>query len=190
MATTLIVPGLRGSGDAHWQTWFEQELENVERVHQADWSQPDLELWSQQVINAIDASKGPVWLVAHSFGVLASVTAIQQRAKKVAGAMLVAPADPAKFGIEDRIPNKSIDVDSVVVASTNDPWLSPVNATLWADRWGSRLINLGRVGHINVASGFGPWPEGLAIFSDLMNQRPSATARRGALGQERWSLAS
>ncbi|HET8706331.1 MAG TPA: alpha/beta hydrolase [Pseudomonadales bacterium] len=190
MATTLIVPGLRGSGDAHWQTWFEQQLDDVERVHQADWEQPDLASWSQQVIAAIDASKRPVWLVAHSFGVLASVVAIQQRAKKVAGAMLVAPADPEKFGIETLIPNGLIEVDSVVVASTNDPWLTPLKATYWADRWGSRLLNLGRVGHINVDSGFGPWPEGLAIYADLINQRPSATARRGALAQQRWSLAS
>jgi len=171
MATTLIIPGLNGSGDAHWQTWFEQELADTERVHQSDWARPDLTEWSQQIIHAVDASKGPVWLVAHSFGVLASTLAIQQRARKIAGALLVAPADPVKFGVEQRVPVLPLEVETVVVASRNDPWLSPVKATLWADRWGSTLINLGRVGHINVDSGFGPWPEGLAIFADLVNQR-------------------
>lgn len=190
MATTLIIPGLRGSGEAHWQSWFELEIQNTERVNQADWSQPDIDTWTQQLISAIDESKRPVWLVAHSFGCLAAASAIEKRAKKVAGAMLVAPADPEKFGIEHLLPNKPLDVQSIVVASTNDPWLTPLKATLWADRWGSRLINLGRVGHINVDSGFGPWPEGLVIYSDLVNEHTTATARRGSLWQDRWSLAS
>ena len=32
MDTTLIVPGLHGSGADHWQTWFEQKLPDAVRV--------------------------------------------------------------------------------------------------------------------------------------------------------------
>ena len=30
--TTLIVPGLHGSGPAHWQTWFETQVPGALRV--------------------------------------------------------------------------------------------------------------------------------------------------------------
>ena len=40
--------------------------------------------------DAIDRAPGPVWLVAHSFGCLASVVAAADRPERVAGLMLVA----------------------------------------------------------------------------------------------------
>ena len=42
METILIVPGLRGSGPRHWQSWFEKRLPNCKRVMQQDWDKPDL----------------------------------------------------------------------------------------------------------------------------------------------------
>ena len=36
----LIVPGFHGSGEAHWQTWLEQELPNADRVRGIDWESP------------------------------------------------------------------------------------------------------------------------------------------------------
>ena len=38
MDTTLIVPGLHGSGPDHWQSWFERRIPNCVRVVQSDWS--------------------------------------------------------------------------------------------------------------------------------------------------------
>jgi hypothetical protein len=40
-------------------------------------------------------------------------------------------------------------------------------AGFWADRWGSRLVHIGRAGHINAESGFGPWPQGLELLRTL-----------------------
>jgi len=42
-----------------------------------------------------------------------------------------------------------------------------------ADRWGSLLINAGRSGHINVESGFGPWPDGLNMLRSLQRVQDS-----------------
>ncbi len=50
---------------------------------------------------------------------------------------------------------------SIVVASTDDPCVSLDRAELFARSWGSRLVNLGKAGHINSASRLGSWPEGL-----------------------------
>jgi predicted alpha/beta hydrolase family esterase len=56
---------------------------------------------------------------------------------------------------------------SVLVASENDSHLEWERAQWFARHWGSRLVNLGRAGHINVESGFGPWPEGEALLREL-----------------------
>jgi predicted alpha/beta hydrolase family esterase len=33
--------------------------------------------------------------------------------------------------------------------------------------WGSEFMMIGEAGHINSASGFGDWPEGLALLNTL-----------------------
>ncbi|MDH4981716.1 alpha/beta hydrolase [Hyphomicrobium sp. D-2] len=184
MTTYLIVPGLHGSGTDHWQTWLEARLPNVERVHQADWGTPNLELWSARVRAAIDRADGPVVLVAHSFGCLASVEAAAQRPDRVGALMLVAPADPERFDVGVFLQDGRLRAPSVVVASTNDPWMSFDGAAHWASAWGAELINLGPAGHINAAAGFGAWPRGLKILADLRNRvSPSAprSIRRDAV---------
>ena len=56
---------------------------------------------------------------------------------------------------------------SVVVASTNDPFVTLERAELFAASWGSRLIKLPNAGHINTASGHGPWPEGEGWLEEM-----------------------
>jgi len=138
--------------------------------------------WAQAVRDGIDRAPGPVWLVAHSFGCLAAVLAAGSRRERVAGLMLVAPADPERFtpqGLRDAktlpelpslarwIPRSPLGAPSLVVASTNDPWVRLSSAAYWAQCWGSQLENIGAAGHINVDSGHGPWPHGLALFKAL-----------------------
>jgi predicted alpha/beta hydrolase family esterase len=36
-----------------------------------------------------------------------------------------------------------------------------------ARAWGSRLVDLGEVGHLNPASGFGEWPRALSLIDEL-----------------------
>jgi hypothetical protein len=174
MKAVLIVPGLGDSGPGHWQTWWEAQDGNARRVHQTDWRTPELERWSARVGEAIGQAQGPVWLVAHSFGCLASVQAAAARPERVAGALLVAPASPAKCGLERSLPRRPLPFPSLVVASLDDPWLPFAAATAWSKRWGSRLVGLGHAGHINVDSGYGPWPEGRTLLEQLQ-----ATAMAG-----------
>jgi uncharacterized protein len=169
MSTILIVPGLHGSGEAHWQTWFEKRLTGCERIEQSDWDTPELPRWAGSVRRALDHSVGQVWIVAHSFGCLAAMHAAWDYRERIAGAMLVAPADPEKFDVGPMLPDEHLGFPSVVVASTNDPWMSLPKAAYWADRWGSRFINIGAAGHINADAGYGPWLDGLEIFEQLRN---------------------
>jgi hypothetical protein len=52
----------------------------------------------------------------------------------------------------------------VLVASTDDPWLPFHRALEWSGFWKSKLVVMDRAGHINAASGYGPWPEGRELF--------------------------
>jgi predicted alpha/beta hydrolase family esterase len=55
-----------------------------------------------------------------------------------------------------------------VAASGNDP-LAPFGRVVGlAWDWGSRLANLGEVGHLNPASGFGAWPRALELMAELI----------------------
>lgn len=172
MGAMLIVPGLGGSGPAHWQTWWQDRTPESRRVAQEDWNEPDLERWSRRVGTALDHAEEPAWLVAHSFGCLASVRAGAARPGRVAGALLVAPADPARFGHEALLPHEALPFPTLVVGSENDPWMSLPRAAHWAGVWGGDWVNLGRAGHINAESGFGPWPEGLGLFESFRAHRP------------------
>ena len=48
--------------------------------------------------------------------------------------------------------------------------VSPNRAADMATAWGSELHFAGEAGHINLASGHGPWPEGLLMFTRLMQR--------------------
>lgn len=178
MTTTLIVPGLHSSGPAHWQTWFEHNLPGSVRVIQRDWKDANLPDWSSRVRREISRNPGRIYIVAHSFGALAAAQAAFDHSERIAGAMLVAPADPEKFGITDNLPSVPLPFRTVVVASTNDPWIRLERAADLADLWGADLINLGEAGHINAESGFGPWPEGLAILERLRRSHVSESERQ------------
>lgn len=175
MATTLIVPGLRNSGPTHWQSWFATQLPDTRRVEQADWERTCLSDWAARVRAEIDAVGDTVWIVAHSFGCLASVTAAFERADRILGALLVAPADPHRFGEPTALLEEALPFPSLVVSSSNDPWVKASAAEYWAGQWGSDYLNIGDAGHINVDSGHGPWPDGLLLFKRLQSASAPAT---------------
>lgn len=208
--TTLIVPGFHGSGPLHWQTWIEHRLAGAQRVRGIDWEQPVLARWAGAVRDEIDAAPHAVFLVAHSYGCLASVVAAADRPEKVAGALLVAPADPQRFGpfglremadegssVAAWLPDTPLECPSIVVASRNDPWVKFDSAAFWAERWGSRLMDIGDAGHINTESGYGPWPFGLDLLvamqrvhddvplGAISSQANSQRGRHGALARIR-----
>ncbi|MGH8773106.1 MAG: RBBP9/YdeN family alpha/beta hydrolase, partial [Burkholderiales bacterium] len=117
METILIVPGLGDSSGNHWQSWLQAQLPNSLRVVQPDWHSPNLGAWRRTVRQAVRLVRGKVWIVAHSFGCLAAICAATDRPGRIAGIMLVAPADPRKFDVEHLLPAKPLDCASVVVAS-------------------------------------------------------------------------
>lgn len=170
MSSILLVPGLHNSGPEHWQSHWHRRYPDWQRVQDQTWHDPQLDQWADRVAAYLSLQSRPVHLVAHSFGTLASLVAAARHPDKVASLFLVAPADPARFGIADAdlpiIPSRP----GRVIASRNDPWMSFERAEYWSQRWQFPLLDAGHAGHINADSGHGAWPEGLAWLAAVLQQ--------------------
>lgn len=163
----LVIPGLHGSGTDHWQTHWESVLPAT-RIHQDDWSNPDLASWADRIAAASLTDPRPAVLIAHSFGCLATVAAWPRLRRAVHAVMLVAPANPHRFGHVRTLLSVPFDVPAMLVASRNDPWLSYADAEFLSRRWRAELVDAGYVGHINASSGHAIWAEGQALLNRLL----------------------
>lgn len=185
--TALIVPGLAGSGPAHWQTVWEETRGDCARVAQRDWDDPDPDEWVATLHRAIWRAEPPVVLVAHSLGCLlvARWADAFRSDDHVLGALLVAPCDPecprapdtvARFG---PLSARSLPFASTVVASRDDPYASFDRARRFADTWGSSFVDAGAAGHINANSGLGDWRFGQVLLDEIVARpaSPDASAR-------------
>jgi predicted alpha/beta hydrolase family esterase len=174
----LIVPGLTNSGPDHWQTRWQQNLSTARRVEQDDWDEPRKESWTGRLVEAVEIGGKPVVLIAHSLGVVTVAHAAPSFPKgKVRGAFLVALPDleenaavPAVEAPFAPIPRDPLPFPSVLVASRTDPYCAYGRAEDFAYAWGSAIVDAGDAGHINTASGHGPWPEGLMRFAGFLKR--------------------
>lgn len=156
----LVVPGLHDSGPAHWQSWLESLNRDAVRVKQKNWAVADADRWAARIASTIEPYAATRWLVAgHSFGCLAVARLAALRPDlPIEAALLVAPADPDRFGAAESMPLGALPFSATLVASQNDPWFALRRAQTWAQRWRSHFVDLGPAGHINAESGFGPLP--------------------------------
>lgn len=188
--TTLLLPGLGGSGPGHWQTLWRESHRDARLVEQRDWNKPDLEDWIDTVADEIEQAPGAV-LVAHSLGcALVAHLAQRRRDLLIGGALLVAPADvddrlrtPVSVASFAPMPLELLPFPSIVVGSSNDPTISIGRAMLFAYAWGAPFVHLRDSGHINVASGFGTWRDGYRLARQLeerIERRPGLRVVEGA----------
>ena len=68
------------------------------------------------------------------------------------------------------MPRAALHFPSIVVASTNDEFVTVERAQEFADAWGSRLAIIGEAGHINAASKLGSWDAGRRLLDELLQQ--------------------
>ncbi|MBL8354325.1 MULTISPECIES: RBBP9/YdeN family alpha/beta hydrolase [Delftia] len=166
----IIVPGWRNSGPDHWQSLWAQQLPHAERVEQDDWLVPHRDPWVAALEQLVLSRPEPVVLAAHSLGCITAAHLGPEASARVRGALLVAPADPerrAQLADFAPVPYAPLPYRSVLVASSNDPYCPIRRAGAYARAWGSEFVRLQNAGHINVESGFGDWPLGLALLQSL-----------------------
>ena len=184
----LIVPGWMNSGPDHWQSRWEEKLSTARRLAMPDFDRPELSEWVDALTAAVRGAQRPVVFVAHSCGATAVAHAAPRLpAGVVRGAMLVAPPDrlsgPAIDALAresggvarppqgfDPSPMAALPFPSLLVASRTDPICPFERAQELARAWKSQLVDAGDAGHINAASGYGPWPEGVLRLADFMRR--------------------
>ena len=188
MNKILLVPGLYNSGPDHWQSRWHLQFPQWQRMLGLPWDKPDLTVWSAKLASKLRSRRSRVHLVAHSFGALTAIAAARLQPDKVSSILIVAPADPARFGIPDEALAGSIKVSAQLIASRNDPWMSFERAEYWSRQWQVPLFDAGEVGHINAQSGHGEWSQGLNLLNTLHHRAemvvdPASTewGRRAAL---------
>ncbi|MEO6528718.1 MAG: alpha/beta hydrolase [Gemmatimonadaceae bacterium] len=175
--STLLLPGLSNSGPEHWQSHWERTDSACRRVVQTEWEMPRCADWVETLTAAIDSTNGAVVLVAHSSScalVAHWTRAVSaERLARVRGALLVAPSDPegpnypaGPTGFAP-MPQTPLPFPSIVVASTDDEYVTPAQARAYAAAWGSVYVEIGAAGHINSASGLGAWPAGHTLLEQL-----------------------
>ena len=180
-ATVLIVPGLRDHVPQHWQTLLASRLPRVRTVEPMGREDLDCARKVAAIEREANAIKGPLILVAHSGGVIMTVHWAKQTQRAVHGALLAAPPDferamPAEYPAIDKlraggwlpVPRDRLPFPTIVAASRNDPLGSFKRVAELARDWGSKLVDLGKVGHLNPASGFGDWAGADSLIAELI----------------------
>jgi len=178
--TVVVVPGLRDHVPNHWQTLLAKQLPGCVTVPRMAADRLSCAKWVEQIDRTLAEIEGPVVLVAHSGGVMMIAHWAQKHGRPIHGALLATPADlelPLPVGypsIDDLrangwlpVPRARLPFPSIVGASTNDPLASYERVAQYAADWGSRLADLGAVGHLNPAAGFGEWPQAHEFIRSL-----------------------
>ena len=178
--TVLIIPGLRDHVEAHWQTLLAKALPHSVTVPPLEHGKLSCQARLDAIDRALEAIEGPVIIVAHSAGCMMVAHWAQHSTRTIRGALLAAPADvetpmpagyPTKEVLQSNgwmpIPHSRLRFPSILAASSNDPLTQFERARGFADDWGSRLVALGPVGHLNPNSGHGPRPRAVELIDEL-----------------------
>lgn len=172
-ADILIHPGLGNSGQQHWQSIWEKQF-NFTRIEQQDWETPICSDWVKtlnEYVSRYDPAN--LILVGHSLACAAIAYWARQYSITIKGALLVAPSDteadsyPTGTSGFMPMPLGKLPFKSITVVSNNDFYVSRERASLFADSWGSEIVNIGDAGHINVSAGYGEWNKGLDLLKKL-----------------------
>ena len=196
--TLVIVPGLRGHVEDHWQSRLAAKRPEAVVVPAFGRDKRDLQGRVADLQKVISQATAPVTIVAHSAGVLTTLHWSRLHDLPVRGALLATPPDlarplPPEYPTLDQleesgwlpIPQSRLPFPSIVAASTNDALGCVENVRAFAQAWGSRFIDVGPVGHLNPASGHGEWPGAEALLHVLAgmattDEAPSAHLHRSA----------
>lgn len=177
----VIVYGYDGSGPGHWQRWLDAELRergvDVCFPELPDPLEPQCDAWVGELRRIVAGATEPVTFVCHSLGCWAVDHLIAERgAAGIRAALLVAPPSPQLLfePVEsflppprDRAAWAPIAQGSLLIGSDDDDFTSAEEFAEIGAALGVAFELLPGAGHINVASGHGPWPRALAWLEQV-----------------------
>ncbi|MCL1631018.1 alpha/beta hydrolase [Sporolactobacillus sp. CPB3-1] len=173
MTGFLVLHGLGGSTDGHWQEWLVHSLKNEGRrvwfPQFPQWDHPVKETWLavlDQELRAIPADQ-PLTVITHSLGcILWLHYAARKNVRTVEQLIMVCPpSEHVKkpeiqnfFPLpEDKTSIKRIAKQSMLILSSNDPFL-PRDEMKQYFAYRIPCFIFPEQGHINTRAGYGPWP--------------------------------
>jgi len=166
----LLLPDLDGGEQPYWPDHWAKSRIDCRLVDLGHVTRPDRNHWVAQLDRALRHADAPVVLVGHGAGALAIAAWCGlmscEAEKGVIGALLIAPADPLSPDSDRRlrdfgpIPSQILSFPALLVASEDDPLLSPERAFSLARLWGAGFASFGACGHFGPEDGLGWWPEG------------------------------
>ncbi len=188
----VIVHGYDGSGPGHWQRWLEQELRrrNVPVIvpDLPEPTAPRKDRWVAALAAVIAQAHGPITFVCHSLGCWAVDHLLTERGVDGAhAALLVSPPSPYLLfePVESFLPPPCrrevwapLAARTVLVGSDNDDFTTADEFAQLAHTLGVGFQLVPGAGHINVASGHGPWPFALAWLDSVGALRPRLFSAR------------
>ncbi|WP_433566577.1 RBBP9/YdeN family alpha/beta hydrolase [Nocardia sp. CA-151230] len=191
----VMVPGLADDHDDHWQTRLATEVNATRTVPNPPVpAHLNRHAWVTALDSAVRELPHPVVLVAHGAGVLTTVHWARHATGNVLAALLVTPPDveiplPTGYPTTDQlthhgwnpIPRRRLPFPSILATSTNDVLASRRRVAGMAETWGSRLVDLGPVGHLDPRAGYRMWPYARTLLDELMQSlhrtNPASTTR-------------
>ncbi|WP_310441051.1 alpha/beta hydrolase [Sulfurimonas sp.] len=164
----LILHGWGGSDFPHWQSWLAAEIaKNYGCVSFLKFSNPDFpskEKWIEELLKELEDFR-PDIVVCHSLANIlwfhicnGSVSAKIQKLFLVAPPSLGCDIEELKSFFPCEIPTNLYAKEALIVASTNDPYMSLDEAKSLQTALNIPMIVLNDAGHINTDSGYGEWP--------------------------------
>ncbi|HKH17649.1 MAG TPA: alpha/beta hydrolase [Solirubrobacteraceae bacterium] len=170
----LILHGYEGSGPEHWQSWLAERLRRAgERVAYPglpDPYAPAPHAWRAALATQLRTLRGELTVIAHS---LACILWLQHCNAPVIGdaraarVLLVAPPSLAGaprpirrfFPVAlERERVAAAAADTRLVCAPDDPYCPEDAAVVYGEPLGLAVDVLPGGGHINVETGYGPWP--------------------------------
>ena len=168
----LIIHGLNGSGEGHWQNWLYKELlkrgENVLFPQLPNKEEPVRESWIKELERNMIELNGEKIVICHSLGAYLWLLYSQKEDRVTADrVLLVAPpghkeAEVIARGFKERYIDsgklKSSSRELRLVVSENDEYCSKNGAVEYGRNLGIDTDILPpEAGHINIKSGYGSW---------------------------------
>lgn len=178
----LLLSDLDGEDRDYWPAYWAKSRIDGRLVDLGHSGRPDRNHMVTRLDRAMRDIGTPVVLVGHGAGALAIAAWGElmscEAENGVVGALLVAPSDPSSPDADRRLrdfgplPSAILSFPALVLASDDDPLLSPERAFSLARQWGAGFASFGRCGHFGPEDGLGWWPEGeelLDRFIDLVD---------------------
>ncbi|MEK6658207.1 MAG: alpha/beta hydrolase [Campylobacterota bacterium] len=172
----LILHGWGGSDFPHWQSWLAGEIAKdygcVSFLKFSDVDFPQKDVWMSELIKEIEEFK-PTIVVCHSIAnILWFHICNEIKLPEIEKLFLVVPPS-FKCDIKElesffpcEIPLKLYAKESLLITSTNDPYMTGDEAAELQKALNIPMKVLENAGHINWVSGYGEWQW---MFEEIKN---------------------